>query len=99
METIKQTQSSFKSLLESEYLRRLRKNPKYSIRAFARSLDMNDSTLSQILRGKRNISPKKVTDVGLKLGLSLSEINSFHEVQFTESLPSNLKFKELEEDK
>lgn len=39
---------------------RSKKNPRYSLRAFARSLGMDSSTLSAIMRGKRPLTAKTV---------------------------------------
>ncbi|MGE0525511.1 MAG: TIGR02147 family protein [Bdellovibrionales bacterium] len=44
--------------LKQTFEERCRKNPSYSLRAFARSLDMDSSTLSAIMRGKRPITVK-----------------------------------------
>jgi transcriptional regulator with XRE-family HTH domain len=41
------------AILEAEWARRRRLNPRYSLRAFARSVRIEHSTLSQLLRGKR----------------------------------------------
>ncbi len=69
----------FKTLLNSELSKRIQKNPSYSLRAFAKDLDINDSTLSKYISGKRKISPQKIIALGKKLGLndkSLTEIAS-----------------------
>lgn len=42
-------------LLKKELLRRARRNPNYSLRAMARSLEMDPSTLSKIISGKRRL--------------------------------------------
>lgn len=44
--------------IKTEFARRCQKNPNYSLRAFARTLNMDSSTLSAILRGKRSLSFK-----------------------------------------
>ncbi|WP_413291489.1 TIGR02147 family protein [Bdellovibrio sp. HCB337] len=44
--------------LQKIFAERSRKNPKYSLRAFANSLDLDSSTLSAILRGKRPLTSK-----------------------------------------
>jgi plasmid maintenance system antidote protein VapI len=45
-----------RTILESEFARRRNLNPRYSLRAFAQSVDMEHSTLSQLLRGKRSMT-------------------------------------------
>jgi uncharacterized protein (TIGR02147 family) len=44
--------------LRSELSKRCRKNPNYSLRAFARALNVHSSTLSAVLNNKRKLSPK-----------------------------------------
>lgn len=44
--------------LKKTFAERSRKNPQYSLRSFARSLDIDSSTLSAILRGKRPLTAK-----------------------------------------
>jgi transcriptional regulator with XRE-family HTH domain len=50
-------------VLESEFARRRRLNPRYSLRAFARSVRIEHSTLSQLLRGKRAITWKSIRGI------------------------------------
>lgn len=45
-------------LLKTEFVERSRRNPNYSLRAYARSLKLDSSTLSAIIRGKRAVSIK-----------------------------------------
>jgi len=45
-------------VLKHEFSERCRRNPQYSLRAFARSLKIHSSTLSAILNNKRKITPK-----------------------------------------
>lgn len=45
-------------VLKQEFSERCRRNPQYSLRAFARSLKIHSSTLSAILNHKRNVTPK-----------------------------------------
>lgn len=44
--------------LQKTFAERSRRNPSYSLRAFARSLELDSSTLSALLRGKRPLTPK-----------------------------------------
>lgn len=68
---------NFVDHLRQELIVRCRRNPSYSLRAFAASLDLDPSTLSKILRGKRSIGRKFILQVGPKVGLNQQEINSF----------------------
>lgn len=68
---------SFRQFLTNEFKRRTNANPLYSIRAFARDLAMNDSTLSQIIHGKRTITPKRISQLCEKLKVSQRDMNEF----------------------
>lgn len=59
----------FRSRLQEEFTRRMRVNERYSVRAFAKSLELDSSTLSQILSGKRFLSDKKMKEVCEKIGI------------------------------
>src|SRR4029450_8911369 len=65
---------TFQSLLQSELHRRRAANARYSLRSFARFLSLDHSTLSQILRGKRRVTPRNVRAIGRKLGLAAAVI-------------------------
>lgn len=58
--------------MQNELVRRCRANSSYSLRAFARNLQMDPSTLSQFLRHKRQLSSEQQTVLCEKLGLKLS---------------------------
>lgn len=68
---------NFLMVLQREFVQRCNKNSKYSLRAFARSLGVEASPLSAILRGKRPISSKMRTRLGLALGINLDELSKF----------------------
>lgn len=55
--------------LKSEFERRSRKNPRYSLRAFARLLEVDPSTLSALMNGKRPLRPKTVAKLLDKIEL------------------------------
>jgi transcriptional regulator with XRE-family HTH domain len=57
-------------LLEAGYASRRARNPKYSLRSYARYLGIDHSTLSQILRGKRALTDAMMARLGARLGLS-----------------------------
>lgn len=79
--------SSFRIYLQSELARRCSNNPQYSLRSFALQLEIDHSTLSQILRGKRGLTRRMIERLGAKLELDAAEINSFaeHEHASTEA--------------
>lgn len=57
----------FQAVLADEFARRRQVNPRYSLRAFAGSLGMEHSTLSQLLRGRRSITWKSIHVIAAKL--------------------------------
>jgi plasmid maintenance system antidote protein VapI len=65
---------NFRQELEGELLRRRRRNPNYSLRAFARDLRTDHATLSQILRGRRPLSARMTTMLGRRLGFGPSTL-------------------------
>lgn len=54
--------------LESEYLSRRKKNAAYSLRAFARHLDIPSGRVSQLLARKRKLTPKLGLKIANRLG-------------------------------
>jgi uncharacterized protein (TIGR02147 family) len=67
----------FRAFLQLEFSKRCKQNMQYSLRAFAASLDIDASSLSQFLRNKRNISEKKMRGIALKIGLNEDEFMKF----------------------
>ncbi len=59
--------------LQREFASRFRRNPKYSLRSFARLLKMDASSVSQLLSGKRRASPKLIIRLCEALDASLWE--------------------------
>jgi uncharacterized protein (TIGR02147 family) len=59
-----------------------KENPYYSMRAYARDINVNSATLSQVLNGKRGLPFKRAYDVSQSLTLSPKEqtlfMESFH---------------------
>ncbi len=50
-----------------EFARRRVVNPRYSLRAFARSVDVEHSTLSQLLREKRPLTWKSISGIASRM--------------------------------
>jgi transcriptional regulator with XRE-family HTH domain len=63
----------FADFLEFELERRRNRNPRYSLRAFARDLSIDHATLSQWLRGKRTITRECREELARKLELTEAE--------------------------
>lgn len=64
----------FRALLQEELIKRCRTNPRYSLRAFARSLSVEPSALSQMINGKRPITKKMSVRLGTALGMTVQQI-------------------------
>ena len=73
--------TDFRVYLQNELTRRLGKNPKYSLRAFAKSLQVDSGSLSQMLSGKRAITRSNTIRIGQRLGLGPHEIERFTSAQ------------------
>jgi uncharacterized protein (TIGR02147 family) len=58
------------SLLQERLRVAKQRNPKFSLRSFAQQLGIDHSTLSQVLRRKRRLSPGSLETIGKRLGLS-----------------------------
>lgn len=65
-----------RELLRRELDRRLESNPRYSLRAFARSLRMSPGELSEVMNGKRPLSPRSAQRIAEALSLSPHEERS-----------------------
>ena len=85
--------TDFRLLLQSELTRRCQANPSYSLRSFARFLELESSRLSKILRGDRPASVKLIPRLGQKLGLSQKEINAFCEAAQKRRSPKDFRSK------
>ena len=67
----------FRLYLQAELVRRCKNNPNYSLRSFARSLNLNHGVLSRIMRGERNPSNKLVISICQALNLNAKQIEEF----------------------
>lgn len=54
----------------------MRRNPRFSLRAFAKQLGIDHSTLSQVLRNKRRLSARALEVIGKRIGLSEEAIRA-----------------------
>ena len=71
------TPTTFAAVLRAELTRRCARNPSYSLRAFARALDVDHATLSQILRGRRALTRDTIVQLGQRLGLEPARLEGF----------------------
>ncbi len=87
---VKNQKTDFRLLLQSELVQRCQRNPKYSLRAFARALGISASALSDMLNGKRTITSASIEKLGLAMGMALSEIEQFQSSQKLERAKQSL---------
>jgi transcriptional regulator with XRE-family HTH domain len=69
--------ADFRKFLQAELVRRCEKNPRYSMRAFAMSLNIHFATLSSIMSGKRALTPKTIQKLCDALNLNPRESQRF----------------------
>ncbi|HVR41421.1 MAG TPA: helix-turn-helix domain-containing protein [Thermoanaerobaculia bacterium] len=58
---------SFRAVLQSEFDRRIARNPRYSLRAFARTIAVDHATISRFLRGRRRLTARAIRRIGTLL--------------------------------
>jgi uncharacterized protein (TIGR02147 family) len=71
----------------------MRRNPRFSLRSFAKQLGIDHSTLSQVLRSRRRLSARALEAVGKSMGLSEEAIRAY-----AQSLKKKLNSKSVSED-
>lgn len=59
----------FRTAVQNVLLGRCKNNPRYSLRAFAKSVNVDPSLLSKIIRGKHVPSENLMKELGTKLDL------------------------------
>jgi len=64
----------FHALLDAELRRRQAANPRYSLRAFARMLGIDHSSLSQILRRRRRLTARVMRRLGAALRVAPADV-------------------------
>jgi transcriptional regulator with XRE-family HTH domain len=71
--------TSFRVFLRSELARRCANNPRYSLRAFARHLEVDHATLSQWMRGRRAMSAASIQRLAARLRVPARHVGVFVE--------------------
>lgn len=83
--------SDFRQFLEDELARRSQNYPRYSLRAFARHLEVDSSFLSKILNGKRTVTMRTIRMFGERLNLSPEELSRFGEMSREKKMKRKLE--------
>lgn len=69
--------SDYRLYLKQELTERTRKNPSYSLRAFARQIGLAPTSLSQVVSGKKNLSIARALNVANNLQLNAKDTDYF----------------------
>lgn len=93
-------EQDIRNILKEELDRRKSHNSSYSLRAFARNLQISPSQLSQIVSGKRQITAQFIKKVANKLSLSPSEVTGLVRLHLTAEAAEKSLFRQhtLKED-
>lgn len=67
----------FREALQREFDRRRSVNPRYSLRSWARAMGVDHASMSQILRGHRRLTAKKVRAFCARLGIPATEAEEY----------------------
>lgn len=71
------SEADYREILKRELEARCRKNPNYSLRAFASYLSISPSSLTEVLGGKYGLSRANAEKIAARLGYSKSEKEHF----------------------
>ncbi len=71
------TMLNFQDTLRQIYWVRKKRNPKYSLRAYGRQLGISHATLSHLISGQREISPKTLERLAPRLGMGPDDLESY----------------------
>lgn len=74
---MKTTERFYQTCLKDELSERLKQNPRYSLRAFAKFLALDPSTLSRMLNGQKRPTPELSKKIVAKLELDPKEAKKF----------------------
>ena len=81
--------TDYRELLFNEFSQRKLRSKSYSLRAFARDLGINKTSLSEVLAGKRTLAKKNQVQINQALNLGPNEIKSL--VKSNEKTSDELK--------
>lgn len=69
--------TDFAKYLMQEFDSRKKRNRRYSLRAFARDIGLDQSFVSKILRGQKKLSKAMIISISNKLGMSADQVNPY----------------------
>lgn len=76
---------NYRDFLREELARRSQRNPRYSLRAFARDLSLSASTLSEVLNGHHKLSSRLMKRLTDRLGLSPKQERALQKTKNTKT--------------
>lgn len=76
-ETAVQGSQEYRRIVKEELERRRSHNPSYSLRAFARDLELAPSRVSRVINGKEGFSRKSAEKTARLMGLGPEQIQNF----------------------
>jgi transcriptional regulator with XRE-family HTH domain len=85
-------------LLREELARRASRNPKYSLRAFAKTLGLSSSFVSKLMNGQRPLTQKTLEKISPHLSLSPVQVSNLM-ASMGEKRDSSLEFDNLDPDR
>jgi len=83
-----------RDLLKTEMVRRSQKNPNYSLRAFAKSLEFSPAFVSKLLKGDRPFTESTIDRIAEKLALHPEQV-SFYKKSLKSKKSDNAEIKEM----
>ena len=95
--------NDYRSWLSAEFSKKRENNPSFSLRAFAKFLNISPAALSQVLSGKREFSKKNILKIAQKFSLSPIEtkelLKSAKQKEFNDDDESPMELIRLENDR
>jgi uncharacterized protein (TIGR02147 family) len=90
--------TDYKDILKKHFEKKVKLNARYSLRAFARDIDISSARLSHVMNGKYGLSVKAGEQIAKRLGMSKNETHVFCNLiaaQHARSVSAKNKAKEL----
>jgi uncharacterized protein (TIGR02147 family) len=82
------TKYDIPSMLRERFRSAARRNPRYSLRSFAKQLGIDHATLSQVLRKKRRLSTRALESIGKRMGLAEETIRAYERTRSKKPIPN-----------
>ena len=89
--------TDYRKILRRELEQRINRNPRYSLRSFAKDLKVAPALMSDVLNEKRGLSRFSATRIANRIGLSSSETETFCDLVKSKHARSRLSKLEAQE--